>query len=243
MKLGVVASALSTDPHAAAARARALGFDGILFDAVTSALDVTALSQTGRREFAHMVRSQNLSLIGLSARTDSSDMDRTVDRLGKLLPAARGLSTTLACVELVSPLDQLFVNELGRLADQHGVQLALMTPLMGFASVHELLSRASCPWLGVDLDPVAVLRDSWSESDVFTKLGSMIRHVRARDALIGENARTAPAVVGRGSVKWIEFQIRLDQAGYRGWVTVDPVDLPDRVAAASVAAQVLQRAL
>ena len=63
-------------------------------------------------------------------------------------------------------------------------------------------------------------------------LGGFIRHVRGRDAVTGAGRRTKPAVVGRGATDWGQMLSRLDEAGYHGWVTLDPLELPDRVAAA-----------
>jgi sugar phosphate isomerase/epimerase len=59
--------------------------------------------------------------------------------------------------------------------------------------------------------------------------------VRVRDALVGAEKRTRPAIVGQGSINWEEILSLLDDAAYRGWLTVDPTDLPDRPAASAAA--------
>src|SRR4051812_29507537 len=64
-RLSVVAHALSTDPRVAPRLAREYGFEGVLFDAVSPALDLTSLSGTGRREFRSVVNGQNQQLVGL----------------------------------------------------------------------------------------------------------------------------------------------------------------------------------
>ncbi|HEY7118712.1 MAG TPA: TIM barrel protein, partial [Tepidisphaeraceae bacterium] len=83
-----------------------------------------------------------------------------------------------------------------------------------------------------DLDPVAILKDRWGVEEVFSRLGPLIRHVRARDAIAGHDKRTKPATIGRGGTNWGHFVSLLDEAGYSGWLTVDPIDLPDRTTAA-----------
>jgi hypothetical protein len=40
-------------------------------------------------------------------------------------------------------------------------------------------------------------------------------------------------VIGRGDTNWSQLLSNLDGADYGGWVTVDPLELPDRVAAAT----------
>jgi sugar phosphate isomerase/epimerase len=144
------------------------------------------------------------------------------------------------------PPDPAFVSqvdgalaEVGRRADRYGVTLAFRSELASFAALERVIQKCACPWFGVDLDPVMMLRDEWDADEIFSRLGSLVRHVRARDATRGSNRRTKPAVVGKGAVNWGELLANLDQAGYAGWITVDPLELPDRVAAAVAAREVL----
>jgi sugar phosphate isomerase/epimerase len=122
--------------------------------------------------------------------------------------------------------------DLGRRADRYGVVLAFRTELASFASLRQVLRDANCSWFGIDLDPLAVLRDPWDLDEVFSALGPLVRHVRGRDAVAGADRRTRPAVVGAGSVSWDSLLSNLDEAGYRGWITLDPIDLTDRTSGA-----------
>jgi sugar phosphate isomerase/epimerase len=124
------------------------------------------------------------------------------------------------------------LSELGALADRYSVVVALRSDLSSFGALDDALRRVACPWFGVDLDPVAVVRDDWPMDDIFSRLGGSIRHVRARDAIGGTDRRTKPAILGRGQINWPQFLANLDEAAYAGWITLDPVDLPDRRAAA-----------
>jgi sugar phosphate isomerase/epimerase len=122
--------------------------------------------------------------------------------------------------------------ELGRRADRYGAMVALRSELSSFAALERALRAADCPWFGVDLDPVAVLRDRWEVDEVFSRVGPLIRHVRARDAVAGQDRRTKPAVIGAGDTNWGQLLALLDEAGYTGWLAVDPLELADRTAAA-----------
>jgi sugar phosphate isomerase/epimerase len=140
------------------------------------------------------------------------------------------------------PPDPAFVSqvdgalaELGRRADRYGVTIAFRSELASYAALERALRSAGCPWFGVDLDPVSVLRDEWDLDELFSRLGPLVRHVRARDAVVGADRRTRPAVVGNGSVSWGQLLSNLESLGYAGWITVDPTELPDRVAAAVAA--------
>ena len=285
---GIVAQALSTDPRDAAHRARTAGFKGLLFDARTAVLDINALSITGRREFRHVLSSQDQALVGLRTEIGAkglsvgADIDRVITQLGRVMESAAGLNAPLVCVELgplphvassaaakpkvtpemagliilpetavnppaepqpaTPPADPAFVSqvdaamiELGQRADRFGVVVAFRSELASFASLEAALRNADCPWFGVDLDPVAVLRDAWDLDEVFSRLGPLVRHVRVRDALVGADRRTRPAPVGHGSTNWEHFLSNLDAAGYRGWLTIDPIELPDRLSGAMTA--------
>jgi sugar phosphate isomerase/epimerase len=105
------------------------------------------------------------------------------------------------------------------------------------------MKSVACPWFGIDLDPVAMMIDEWSADEIFTRIGGLIRHVRGRDATAGADRRTKPAVVGSGSADWPRLLAGLDSAGYRGWITIDPVDLPNRGAAAKAGLAALRNVL
>ena len=44
-------------------------------------------------------------------------------------------------------------------ADRYSVSIALSSSLASFAALQHAIDIARCPWLGLDLDPVAILRD------------------------------------------------------------------------------------
>ncbi len=134
---------------------------------------------------------------------------------------------------IYSPIDSALA-ELGRRADRYGVMMAFRSELSSYAAIERALAAAGCPWFGVDLDPAAVLKDEWDLDELFSRLGSQIRHVRRRDAVAGFDRRTKPAVIGSGSTDWNALMADLAAVDYRGWLTIDPTDLTDRRAAAEV---------
>lgn len=292
LKIATIAAALSDDPRESPGIARRLGFSGLQYDAFGARLRIPELSVSGRRDFRHMLASQDQELTGLrvdlgaKGLSPGADVDRVLARLDAAMEAAAGLSARLLCVDLgplpepppgespkpratpeqtgllilpesisaptpapapARPADtagmaavDAAMSEFGRLADRYGVVVACRTDLASFAAIERALIAAACPWFGIDLDPAAILRDAWDMDEVFSRLGALVRHVRGRDA-IGAHGRTKPAVIGQGSVRWDEFFADLDGAGYRGWVTIDPVELPDRIPAAEVGLAQLRR--
>lgn len=147
----------------------------------------------------------------------------------------------------VRPIDQAFASqlqsalvEIGQKADRYGVIVAFSSSLAGFAAMTQSLASARCPWFGIDLDPVAMVRDDWSRDEIFSAAGPLVRHVRARDAVSGDNRRARPVVVGSGTTNWDEFLSLLDDAGYNNWLTVDPSELNDRPLAAVEGCRILK---
>jgi len=280
------ATALSTDPREAAVSSRKLGFAGLLFDAYSSALTITDLSATGRREFRHILSAQDQQLVGFRVDVGikgfgpGADVDRLLSQFNKVMDAAASMAAPLLCVDTgplpeaparpvakpkitaeqaglilipifsapeseaapappQSPAEAAFQSqvdsamfELGILADRYKVTVALHSDLSSFAALERALSAARCPWFGINLDPVSILRDSLDMDEIFARLGPSIRHVRARDAVVGADKRTKPASVGRGDTKWDHLLSNLEGAGYHGWITFDPTELADRSAAA-----------
>ncbi len=127
---------------------------------------------------------------------------------------------------------QQAMGQLGEIADRYGSVLALASSLSSFTSLASILKQAGCPWFGIDFDPSMLLKDEWSLDEFFDELGSQIRHVRARDAIKGEDRRTKPTMIGRGDVAWRDVLQHLDGADYTGAITLDPSELTDPRAAA-----------
>ncbi len=135
---------------------------------------------------------------------------------------------------------QQALGQLGEIADRYGSVLALASSLSSFASLESLLKQVDCPWFGVDLDTSMMLKDEWSLDETFDAFGSLVRHVRARDAVRGEDRRTKPTIIGRGDLAWRDLLGALDGAGFSGSITLDPSELNDPQAGAIAGLKQLQ---
>jgi len=102
----VVAQALSADPRQAARAARVMEVEGLQIVGVSSGLDLTTLSASGRREFRHVVSSQDRQIASLRGDAGTrgfsvgADVDRAIARISKLMESAAGMGTPLVCVDL-----------------------------------------------------------------------------------------------------------------------------------------------
>ena len=237
-RIAVVAAAFGSDFRSVVKLAQAAGFAGLQLEAHIGSLDLTSLSQSARKELRSILRDANLEIVGLShdvgnkGLAPEADIDAALDRIEKVISTAAAMQCPLVCLEIgPMPADEALV-ELGRRADRHGVMLAFRSELAGFESLQHAAKIGDCPWFGIDLDPVGMLKDDWTISEIFSRIGPIIRHVRGRDAIVGSEKRTKPTVIGSGSVDWPEMLANLDAAGFQGWITIDPVDLANRVGAA-----------
>ena len=91
--------------------------------------------------------------------------------------------------------------ELGRRADRYSVILAFRSDLSSYAALDRAIRAADCPWFGVDLDPVADPPRPLADRRDLRPPRPLTRHVRARDAVVGQDKRTKPAPVGQGSTE------------------------------------------
>ena len=160
----------------------------------------------------------------------------TSEQLGLILPPPQSITVVEKRIE---PVDEKAISHvdsalaaLGQMADRYGVTVAMRSDLSSLAALHRAIAAVSCPWFAVDFDPVSILRDEWPLDEMFSRLGQLIRHLRGHDALAGDGRRTRPASIGNGSTHWPALLSLLDEAAFNGWITIDPIELPDRIAGA-----------
>jgi sugar phosphate isomerase/epimerase len=103
--LAVVAAALDPDVRTASRLSRQFGFAGLLLDAAMPGLNLTDLSQSGRREIRQLLQSENQRLaairldLGPNGITPRTDLDKLLSRLDKTLDAAASLGSTVVCLD------------------------------------------------------------------------------------------------------------------------------------------------
>lgn len=134
------------------------------------------------------------------------------------------------------------LRELGERADRAGCLVAFRSSLGSIASLARSMKAADCAYFGVDLDPVAVLADTWDLDAIFSAIGPLIRHVRGRDGIKGVGGRVVPAEIGRGQTDWPTLLQNCHETDYDSFVTLDTIDLADRRHSAINGAAVIRAA-
>lgn len=136
---------------------------------------------------------------------------------------------------------QYALSEIAILCDRQGVAIAFSASLSSLASLVAAIRPLDCPYFGIDLDPVTILQDGIDEDAAFSLVSHSINHVRLKDALVGDDRRVEPALIGQGNVRWQAFLSALESADYGGMLTVDPTQLDDQLRAARFAPLTLHK--
>jgi sugar phosphate isomerase/epimerase len=223
-----------------------LGARGVVVEAIG---DVAPhrLGDTGRREVRHILRTVEMSLIGLALPTrrpfDTTDqLDERLRRADAAFAMAYelGTKTVLTRAGAIPPAEddsrlQIFTNtllELGRRAEHHGVKLALETGADSGEKLKAFLDTLASPGLAASIDPGSILQAGIDPIATVRELASWVVHAYAKDAT---GSRGVSAINPRGfgfppgALDWEEYLGALEEIGYRAFLTVWPV--PGRPAA------------
>jgi len=220
--------------------AAAAGAKGVILDAAGD-LSPDRLSETGRREIRHALRSVELELIALSLPTRRAfdTLDQLEDRLARADRAfamAYDLGTRLVLIRVgeVPAAEDLgrratfatAVGELGRRADHRGVRLAVESGSEAGSVLGPFLEGFGIPALAVSLDPSSLLRRGIDPVATTRELGGLIAHAYANDASKPANEFVVANPRGHGfppgALDWEEYLGALEEIAYRGYLSVWP---------------------
>jgi sugar phosphate isomerase/epimerase len=220
--------------------AASVGAKGVVVDA-TGDLAPDRLSETGRREVRHGLRSveQNLIALSLPTRRPFDSLDQIEDRLAKADRAfamAYDLGTRLVLARvggLPAETDverrsafTTSLQELGRRAEHRGVRFAIETGTEPGDVLGSYLDALAIPALAVSLDPSSLLRQGIDPVASTRELALWVAHAYANDASRSSKSIAAANPRGfgfpPGALDWEEYLGALEEIGYRGYLTVWP---------------------
>ena len=206
-----------------------LGAKGVVLDAAGD-FAPDALSGSGRRDLRALLRAAELTLIAVHLPTrrpfdTEADLDDRLARADRAFAMAYELGTRLILARVGSvPTSEEKVQgaalrgaltRLGRQADHQGVRLAIEVGGEPAAGFRALLDELDLPGLAASLDPGAQLSRGFRPSAAALALGPTLAHAYATDPS-STGRRDAPAL------DWAEYLAALEQADYRGFLTVWP---------------------
>jgi sugar phosphate isomerase/epimerase len=236
LKIGIHLESLGLPLRRALTEAGRLGVSGVQVDAVGD-LAPNALSETGRREFRHLLRAHNLELTALGCPLrrglDSTENQQPrIEHVQKVLTLSYDLGPRIVIVQAGAvvenredPRMRILSESLQALAlhgDRSGTVLALETGLEKGSILAAFLDHFDTGALGVNLDPANLLLHGFDPYESVQELGRRIVHAHAKDARQAVASRAAQEVpLGYGDIDWMKFLGVLEEVEYRGWLTIE----------------------
>ncbi|HWG47121.1 MAG TPA: sugar phosphate isomerase/epimerase family protein [Gemmataceae bacterium] len=236
LQIGIRLESLGLPLRRALAEAGRLGVSGVQVDAVGD-LAPNALSETGRREFRHLLRGHSLELTALGCPLrrglDSTENQQPrIEHVQKVLTLSYDLGPRKVIVQAGAvPEDaqdqrasilRESLHALSQFGDRSGTVLALETGLEKGSTLAAFLDRFDTGSLGVNLDPANLLLHGFDPYESIQALGRRIVHAHAKDARQDSASRSAEEVpLGHGDIDWMKFLGVLEEVEYRGWLTIE----------------------
>lgn len=250
LKIGVSLSGLKQPLPQLLKAASDFGAEGVQFDALHG-LRPDALSETGRRQFLHLLDELGLKVASLQLpfrRTlfDLENLDARIDAVKSALTFAHQLRTptVTARVGTIPPPDsgdyltlRQVLGDLAAHGNRVGGCLAITPTHDSAENLAKLLGSINEGLVGIDLDPAGCVLADQNPAEMLRALHDRVLHIQARDAIREAFGSGQEVPLGRGEVDWSEFLPVTEEVGYRGWITAlrtqgdDPLrDLANAVA-------------
>lgn len=235
-KIGVRLESLALPLRRALSQAERLGVRGVQIDAVGDVAP-ERLSETGRREFLHLLRGHNLEVTALGCPLRhgldvAENQQPRIEHVKKVMTLAYHLGARKVVVQAGrvpegenDPRDRLMteaLTALGRHGDHVGTTLALDTGLDPGPALAAYLDRFDTGSLAVNFDPANLIVNGFNVFEAVAALRLRIVQCHARDARSASANRVASEVpLGHGSLDWLAFLSALEETGFRGYLIVE----------------------
>lgn len=235
---------------------RKLGLAAVELDAVGD-LAPSQLSQTGRRELKHLLRSHDLELSALACPLRRGlgvpeNQDARVEYLRQALTMSWDLGAKLVVIhpgpivdDGADPRRQILdeaLATLGRHADKVGARLALETGLEAGEALAKFIDRFDSGGLAANLNPGNLLIHGHDPHAAARALRRRIAGFHAKDARLSSASRAAEEVpLGHGDIDWLQMIATLEEIDYRGYVTIEQTARTNALAEARAAVEFLKQ--
>jgi L-ribulose-5-phosphate 3-epimerase len=246
LKIGIHLESLELPFRRALREVQRLGVTGVQVDAVGD-LSPRALSETGQRQFLHVLGSYNLELTALGCPlrqglNSPTDQQQRIDHTKSVLDLSVSLGVRIALVqtgripEKANDPSAFVLTEalsaLGRHGERVGAVLAIETGLESGAVLRAFLDRFATGGLGVNLDPAGLLIHDFDPCESARALRDKVVHTQATDARQASTSLGSAQEVplGHGDLDWARYLAVLEEIEYQGWLTVKRESGGNRVA-------------
>lgn len=241
-RIAVNTRVLARDLRRGLRRARDLRLGGVELDA-RGGLDPAQLTQTGIRQIRKWLDDEGLavSAVAFHTRGGYADAERLEGRIAATKSAlelahALGARVVLNHVgdipaEPEDPRWRLLLDvltDLGNYGQRAGALLCAEAGRAAPADLVRLLAALPDGSLGCDLVTGSLVVHGHDPAAAVGTLAAHLAAVHATDAVAGSFAgRGRAAILGTGQVDLAGVFAALDERGYRGWITLEPVEERD----------------
>ena len=235
--------------------AREVGAQGIGLDA-RNELKPSELSETGRRQFLHLLEENGLSVALLTFPLtrplyDPEGLDARLDALKAAMQFAFALRAKVVAARVgripaeVDSEDYRTLwevtGELARYGNRVGVALAVTPMNDSPQALAAFLRSVTAGPMGLNLDPAALVMAGQDPAEAVRELHDLVAHVQVRDAVRDVDGSGTEVPVGRGEVDWDELLAVLEEARYRQWFTIERTQGDDKIGDSARAVQFLKQ--
>lgn len=236
LRIGVRLESLGMPLRRGLQEVERLGVTGVQVDGVGDLLPRT-LSQTGRREFRHVLHAHNLELTALGCPLrhgldTPTGQEARIEHIRQMLSLSFDLGARVVIVQAGrvpedanDPRARLLTEALlalGHHGDRTGTVLALETGLESGAVLRQFLDRFDTGGLGVNLDPANLLLGGFDPYESARALQGRVVHSHAQDARpAGPNRSGQLVPVGHGDIEWMRYLSVLEEIDYHGWLVLE----------------------
>lgn len=233
------------------------GIAGVQFDLVGE-LPPNALTDTGRRDFLHLVRELGLNVCSaVVPLRQPLFVEHELDRRLETLQSAMRFAYQLRCPTVCFRCGRLpedaesregrllreVLTDLAAKANHVGVALAITLSGDSPTRFAEWLNGIQTGPIGVDFDPAQFAMQGDSATAALRELYRLVLHVQLRDGVRDFTGGGVETTVGQGSVDWIELLALLGEMDYAGWLTAIRTQGEDNAGDALHAVKAVRRLL
>jgi len=211
-----------------------LGANGIELEA-TGELLPQNLTQTGRREITHLLRSHDLAVSAVvcplrRGLDDAENLEPRLEQIRLTMALAFELGPRLVILQVGqipekdddprAPMMKESLEALGRHGDRTGVMIALDTGLDAPQTLIDYLNRLDVGSLGVNYNPANFVMSGHNAYDAIRTFQRRLVHAHAQDARRINPSKLATVPIGHGDIDWMQLLANFAEIEYRGYLTV-----------------------
>ncbi len=253
LKVGVMIESFRLGVKKGIQKAAELGADGFQIYVTRGEMAPWNLSQTGRRDFMHLVKSQGLVVSALCGDfggggfVRKEGLEERVEKTRQVLDLSRDLGVPIVTTHIgVVPEDESAseltmmreaLNELGDYAAKVGSVFASETGPESGKALADFLKTLSTETVRVNYDPANLVMSGFDEVAGVRDLADYIMHTHAKDGIRTADGGHQEVPLGQGQVRWEEYLAAMAEIGYDCFFTIerevgdDPVkDITDAIA-------------